>query len=561
MNNRGSWYRNAHWFRKPQEGRQSRPGELASVNPDQPPNSADLESAHTAQLNNEKLWKEQQEELLRVKEELQERTRLLEQQRNKIRQTNLELSIAQNEIREKERFLEIARSSKSEFFATVSHEFRTPLNSIIVLSQLIAENKTENLNEKQIEFAQTIYNSGNLLLDLISEILEVIRIESGKIDLRPESTSLADLTGQLKQMFLPQAEQKGIKFRIEMQEGLPEYFYTDSRHLNNILRKLVSNAVKFTDKGEIVISLLRPGPEFGLSTINFPPEQVLLFSVKDTGIGIPEDKQELIFEAFQQAGSYLTSKYGGTGLGLTIARSLAGLLGGEIKIHSMPGKGSEFILALPECYIESFSATPAARKSSPWPGISSLTHTSAISPLCKLSGMPGHSTDDDRDSIRSGDKSLLIIDDDPLFANLLYDLAKEHGLKCLIAPTGECGLHYMHVYNPSAVILDICLPGINGWQVMEHLKKNPRINHTPVYFVSGAESTTEVSQMGALGFLSKPVNLETVRKAFQQIDEAIASAGIQKETADKTIEHISSGEPSAAEEIACDCTSEPPGTK
>lgn len=477
----------------------------------------DLETEKIREL--ERLLHEQKSESRAFHQELQERTLLLEQQKEEIRQKNIELKLAQHEIREKANFLEIASKYKSEFFANMSHEFRTPLNSIIVLSQLIAENRTQNLTEKQKEFARTIYSSGNVLLELINEILEVTRIESGKVELHPEYIVLWEITDQLKMMFQPIAQQKGLEFSIELDENLPDRIFTDSKRLHQILRNLISNAVKFTDQGVIRIHLSRH------------THGKLAISVIDTGIGISEDKHSAVFEAFQQADGTTSSKYGGTGLGLTIARSLAHMLGGDVVLSSIPGKGSRFTLIIPEI----MSVSTLEEKGllfSPWKNGNKIRNEieNRVGEIIGESNCPGK---DDRDNIRSGDKTVLIVDDDPSFANLLGDFARESGYKVLYANTGNCGIEMANLFRPGVIILDICLPEKNGWEVFEALKLDAYTSQIPVYFVSGAEEANEVTDLGARKFYTKPVSLETLREIFSDMEEITTVPVIRSTTDDQ----------------------------
>lgn len=464
-----------------------------------------LETEKIRELMN--LLQEQKSESREFHKELEERTKMLEEQSEEIRRKNMELKLAQHEIKEKATHLEIASKYKSEFFANISHELRTPLNSIIVLSQLIAENRNENLTEKQIEFAKTIFLSGNVLLELINEILEITRIESGKIEFHPGDISIWELTDQLKKMFQPMAQQKDIEFSIELEENLPETIWSDSKRVHQILRNLISNAIKFTEKGSIRIRIFRPGKDYASESI--PKGEGLGISVIDTGIGIPEDKRSAIFEAFQQADGTTSSRYGGTGLGLTISRSLAGLLGGFVKVKSQLGVGSEFTLVLPDRFSESDNREKNNIVNSPWktPQVGSYK---IITPDSTEKAI----THDDREKIKDGDKTILIVDDDLSFANLLYDFATESGYMGIIATDGESALSLATKYRPGIIMLDICLPGLNGWEVFEKLKSSPVTSQIPVVFISGAKETNEVNTLGAMGFLSKPVSLEKLREVF-----------------------------------------------
>ncbi len=470
-----------------------------------------LETEKIRELENR--LQDQKKESQAFYKELQGRSELLEDQTEEIRRKNLELKLAQHEIREKATYLELVSKYKSEFFANISHELRTPLNSIIVLSQLIADNKSQNLTEKQKEFAKTIYASGNVLLELINEILEVTKIESGKIELYPVQISLWELTDQLKKMFQPMAQQKEIAFYIELDDDLPETIISDSKRVHQILRNLVSNAIKFTDKGSIGIRISRHQDH---SIPGVKPGEGLDISIIDTGIGIAEEKKSAIFEAFQQADGTTSSKYGGTGLGLTISRSLAGLLGGVVHVSTKLGEGSVFTLILPEKYNEEENREKNRVMNFPWKTKSRFKNggLSLMTPLSE-ENCP---SSDDRETIEKGDKVILLVDDDPSFTNLLYDFANEAGYKSLIALNGACAIKLAAEYHPGVIVLDICLPDIDGWEVFERLKKDTATEHIPVFFISGAEETNEVTERGAIGFLSKPVNMIKLKEIFHGFD-------------------------------------------
>jgi len=480
----------------------------------------ELEEQTRALKSSEESLQSQQEELRVINEELEERTKALEEQRDDIRRNNVELEMARQEIEDKAEDLEKASKYKSEFLANMSHELRTPLNSIIVLSQLLSENKRANLTDKQIEFAKTINSSGADLLELINEILDLSKIESGKIELHPEHLSLREFATQLEQLFRPLAEKKHLELKTEFGEGIPDTIYVDSQRLQQILRNLLSNAIKFTEKGSVKIRIGRPETHVNLTKPGLNPNRTITFSIIDTGIGIPKEKLGVIFEAFQQADGTTSRKFGGTGLGLTISRSFASLLEGEIFLTSVMGKGSTFTLALPEKH--SFRhETPEKENTLSIPPVRSTADEPVFKPgkpqlekICQ--------SNDDRDIIHKGDKTLLIIEDDLKFADVLYELAHEKGFKCLISPNGECGLHFADFYSPSAIILDIGLPGIDGWEVMDRLKENPKTRHIPVHFISATEKTTDALKLGAIGFLTKPVNIERLNEAFGRIEEVIS---------------------------------------
>lgn len=481
----------------------------------------------------------QQEELRVINEELEERTKALERQRDDIRQKNDELETAQREIRQKASDLEMASKYKSEFLANMSHELRTPLNSILVLSQMLSANKSENLNPKQIEFANTINSSGKDLLELINDVLDLSKVESGMMELNPETISLEQFATEINRKFSHIAKNKGIDFQVIRHEHTPAEIFTDRQRLMQILKNFVANALKYTDQGNVLVEISKTESLINISgNGGLNPGKSICFSVKDTGIGISRDKQKLIFEAFKQADGTISRKYGGTGLGLSISKNLAHLLGGEIHLESEEGKGSNFLLYLPEQLdtgktepvkteklIESESKfvvekTDEEDESSL---IDSMENT--VVNLKPADLIPADDNiRDDRKNINKGDKIILIIEDDQNFAQILYDLAHDRDFKCLLAKNGETGLHYADYYKPQAIILDIGLPGISGWEVMERLKENPETRHIPVHFMSAAEKNLEAMKMGAIGYLSKPASVESIQNAFAKIETTLSKS-------------------------------------
>ncbi len=500
----------------------------------------ELEEQTKALRESEQQLQQQQEELRVANEELEERTKMLEEQRDDIKRKNEELKKATEEIERKARELEMASKYKSEFLANMSHELRTPLNSILVLSQILSSNKQGNLTEKQIQAAKTIYSSGNSLLSIINEVLDLSKVESGKIELVIEETPLKELIQEMDELFNPLAREKGISLECKLENNLPENIKTDAQRLKQIIRNLISNAIKFTHEGTVELSIYKPGKEAKFYNGKLNYKNSLAFKVKDTGIGIPADKQKVIFEAFCQVDGSTTRKYGGTGLGLTISKKFAELLGGEIHVYSEEGKGSEFILYLPlntkqknfsqeqeTVVLENPTAPTAEQKPREKPV--ALKHDTRVMESYSetredvaLDEMNYESIKDDRKNISRGDKFILVIEDDPSFAKILYDLAHEKGFKCMIAPNGETGLHYADYYRPDAIILDIGLPGINGWEVLERLKENPNTRHIPVHFMSGSDKSIEAMKKGAIGFLRKPVSIEEIDEAFDNIENIVS---------------------------------------
>jgi CheY-like chemotaxis protein/signal transduction histidine kinase len=469
----------------------------------------------------------QQEELRVTNEELSERTKAIEEQRESLRRKNDALEKARQDIEEKARELEQASTYKSEFLANMSHELRTPLNSILVLSQILSQNKPENLNEKQIKSAETIKSSGENLLVLINEILDLAKIESGKVDLHPEPIEISALVADLKETFIPLAEEKGLKLEWFVNDDLPLEIQNDSLRLGQILRNLISNGLKFTEKGSIQITFKRLPDSVDLDHKFRNPKDLVGIYVTDSGIGIHKDKQKEIFDAFRQADGTTSRKFGGTGLGLAISRNFARMMGGDILLDSKPGEGSTFLLVIPEnVSIEqktlhaSIVETPVIEPRIIKPDIKVIPEPAITQET--VTPIEDSSIDDDRKDIKKGDTFLLIIEDDVPFARIIYDLAHEKNFKCMIAPNGETGLHYADYYNPSAIILDIGLPGIDGWEVMKRLQENPHTRHIPVHFMSGSDKSLEALKRGAIGFLKKPVTVDEINDAFDKIEGLIS---------------------------------------
>ncbi|MEI6885544.1 MAG: response regulator [Bacteroidota bacterium] len=478
----------------------------------------ELEEQTKALRSSEEALQAQQEELRVINEELQERTKALEEQRDDIRKKNTALTTARNEIEEKAKELEIASKYKSEFLANMSHELRTPLNSIIVLSQLLSENKVQNLTPKQIEYASTINTSGNDLLDLINEILDLSKIEAGRIELHPEAVNLKEILRQMEMFFKPVVEKKGLNFSLHIDEDVPETIFVDNQRLQQILKNLMSNALKFTEKGSVQLDVRRPLSADDITWTGLKPSSSLAFTVIDTGVGIPKDKLKIIFDAFQQADGTTSRRFGGTGLGLTISRSFAQVMGGDIHLVSEEGKGSMFTLLLPD-YFNTEQNQPEISKQLEQKAVPADNEQKPGLSKAMANENPGN---DDRDVIQKGDKVLLIIEDDASFSRILFDFAKEKGYKCLLASDGETGLYLADLNVPSAIVLDIGLPGIDGWEVMERLRKQAKTRHIPVHFISAMDKSKEALKLGAIGYLTKPVSIDKLRDAFGRIEDVIS---------------------------------------
>jgi len=489
------------------------------------------EQARTLSISEEQL-QTQQEELRVSNEELEERSKALSAKNEEIETANRGLLRARRELEEKAKALEVSGRYKSEFLANMSHELRTPLNSILILSQLLAANKEANLLPRQVEFAATIHNSGSDLLNLINEVLDLSKIEAGRMEVNPEEISLDNLLSSLLTPFRPLAEQKKIGLTMVREDNIPVRFFSDDARLRQILKNLLSNAFKFTEQGAVDLTVGRPvagalPPELSAAR----PEETIFFRVSDSGIGIPADKLEIVFEAFKQADGTTSRKFGGTGLGLSISRELARFLGGVLTVESEEGNGSAFTLWLPERFKgarqeAAAGAAPPAPKKIRRPTEDRAKSKAAPTAVPEKVGPPpeeaaGKLVRDDRRLLKRYDKSLLIVEDDPAFASLLLDLAREKGYKGLVAEDGETGLHLADYYRPSAVLLDMGLPGISGKEVLERLKNNPETRHIPVQFISASDQSSDIMQLGAIGYLTKPVSVEKLEQVFGRIEKLV----------------------------------------
>jgi len=452
--------------------------------------NAELETQTEKLQASEEELKVQQEELQQTNEELNERSVLLEEQ-------NLE-------IQKKSEALELSTRYKSEFLANMSHELRTPLNSILLLSRLLGENNDENLSEEQVEFAKVIQSSGNGLLGLIDEILDLSKIEAGKMDLEIIDVPVEEIVNGIDGLFKQVAKEKNITFTIDITEA-PLVIKTDKMRLEQILKNLISNAIKFTAQGSVTLTISKPN-----TNGNF-----LAFAVTDTGIGIPKDQQPLIFEAFQQADGSTKRKYGGTGLGLSISRELARLLRGEITIDSEPGKGSTFTLTIP---ITISLATALYRESAP---VLEAPVAAVVPEKKYISETIPEAVPDDRDDIVHGDKTILIVEDDRPFAKALLQFSRERGYKGIVTVRGDEAYNLAAHYKPLAILLDIQLPIKSGWEVMEELKSSASTRHIPVHIMSSMNVRQESLLKGAINFLDKPAAFEQIPQVFQRIEDII----------------------------------------
>ncbi|HNT74305.1 MAG TPA: response regulator [Anaerolineae bacterium] len=483
--------------------------------------------------------REQQGELEIANQELKQRQAQLDRQ-------NRSLKEAQNDLEHKAEELARASKYKSEFLANMSHELRTPLNSLLILAQMLANNEERNLTAEQVESARVIYNSGADLLNLINEILDLSKVEAGRMTFHFESVPLRALLDAMRAQFAHVAETKELAFHLLLDDDLPAHIETDQQRVEQILKNLLANAFKFTEKGSVSFRIARPAPDVKFAHSLLTPESTIAFHVMDTGIGMTPAQQKIVFEAFQQADGSTSRKYGGTGLGLTISRELVAHLGGEIALTSEYGRGSTFTLYLPlkppeelpegaEANHRRGSAAPGSRETGEAPRTgavrrgrkhakkpSSTSIATSPAPSPPASSASQRDVPDDRDILQPGDRTLLIIEDDANFAKIVRDYAHKKGFKCLLAGDGQMGLHLAQTHIPHAIILDLNLPLLNGEDVLLAIKDNPATRHIPVHIMSVADEDMSLYKNGAIGFLTKPVGAADLEASFQRIEQVIA---------------------------------------
>jgi len=458
----------------------------------------------------------QQMLLQQSNEELEERAILLEEQREEVRSKNVELERKSSELHQKAVELERASAYKSEFLANMSHELRTPLNSLMILSGILKENREGNLTEKQVEFAATINNAGRDLLNLINDILDLSKIESGHMELRDEEIALSTIVRHLESIFLPVAAEKKISFAVRIEESAPETISSDSQKLLQILKNILSNACKFTSHGGVLLSI--SAPDEAENPLHIP---AVAFRIEDTGIGIPEEQQPLVFNAFHQVDGGSSRIYGGTGLGLSISSRLAYYLGGKITLSSEPGRGSVFTLFLPESHMGELETVDAGDSGKP-PLTPPMHGTGEErSGNGKPAELPLPMIPDDRNLLSHQTRSILVIEDDIPFASILLDMIRKRGFMALLANDGANGIAAAERYSPDAIILDVMLPHTDGWGVMRSLKDNPLTRHVPVHFITCLEERNKAMSMGAIGFMTKPVTSEELETLFARIEKFI----------------------------------------
>lgn len=460
----------------------------------------ELEEQRRSLIDSQKRLELQQAELEQTNTQLEEQTQLLETQRD-------DLVKAQDTLREQARQLEQTGRYKSEFVANMSHELRTPLNALLIMARLLADNRSENLTDEQVSFAQTIESSGNDLLALINDILDISKIEAGKLDLQPEKMTVSSLVEKLSAAFSHLAGQKGLALEIDVSSHAPRQLETDPLRLEQILKNFLSNAIKFTENGAVTLTVSPAG------------DGHIAFSVRDTGIGMAEDQLEVIFEAFRQAEGAINRKYGGTGLGLSISRELTHLLGGRIEVDSVKGEGSTFTVTVPLQF-----SPPKANEERP-----AIFQRTAVELRSPLPDLPASRTirtppqlEDDSDAIATGDRTILIVEDDLAFARILRDLAHELGFKCIVTHTADDGVVAARQYLPQAVLLDMGLPDHSGMSVLDRLKRDVRTRHIPVYIASVNDYSQVAKSYGAISYMLKPVKREQLIAALEQLEARLS---------------------------------------
>lgn len=445
-----------------------------------------------------RVLKESQARLENQQVELEQSNQQLEEQTQSLEHQASLLNLANRDLEESKKNLEKASKYKSEFLANMSHELRTPLNSSLILAKLLSENKDGNLNAEQVEYANVIYQSGNDLLNLINDILDLSKVEAGKMKITPEPVRIDDVKSSLENVFNPLAGQKNLKFSINVDSKVPDIITTDKLRLEQILKNLLSNAIKFTTKGSVTLNLTKNGSD-------------IEFQVMDTGLGIKKEEQEKVFGAFHQADGTSSRKFGGTGLGLSISRELAKILNGHISLQSKYGEGSTFTLHIPEKFSVNEESTPRVE----------ITHVPSRKPE-EVEKEIAFSFTDDRDKIEKGSRSILIIEDDESFAKILTNLARESGFKALASPTADEGLRLARNFRPEAILLDIRLPDHSGLMVLDQLKSDPKLRHVPVHVISSTDLSKPAREMGAFGYAVKPVDRDQLQVVFQNITSYVS---------------------------------------
>jgi signal transduction histidine kinase/DNA-binding response OmpR family regulator/CHASE3 domain sensor protein len=465
----------------------------------------------------------QQEELLQSNREMEEKAVLLEEKNLSIEEKSRQLFSLNDEVGKKNSELETASRYKSEFLANMSHELRTPLNSILLLSRLLSDNKGPVLGEEKFEYANVIYNSGVGLLELINEILDLSKIEAGQMHIEAEELTFKELYYDMDSLFRPLAVQKNVEYVLDFSSELPLTMFTDKQRLEQVLKNLLSNALKFTEEGSVKLSVYLNG--------EVENNSLVCFEVVDTGIGIPEDKHDLVFEAFKQVDGSARRKYGGTGLGLSISKKISEMLGGEISLESKAGAGSTFKMCIPLLFEKqpeeiqpenqaisgqiSAGATPILERSSV------AIRADEVKDNTKAVEFIPQEIPDDRDSLQPNDKLMLIIEDDTNFAGALLQFLHKKNYKGIIAVRGDDGIRFAQQYEPIGILLDVQLPVMNGWTVMDHLKQNVHTRHIPVHMMSSLDVKSESLYRGAVDFINKPLAEQQIGDMLDKIEQVI----------------------------------------
>ncbi|HXS94162.1 MAG TPA: HAMP domain-containing protein [Candidatus Limnocylindrales bacterium] len=473
------------------------------------------QQANTLQAS-EELLKSQQEQLQRTNAELQEKARLLAEQKTEVERKNQEVEQAKGALEEKAEQLALTSKYKSEFLANMSHELRTPLNNLLILAKMLAENPDGNLQSKQVKFAETIHSSGTDLLSLINDILDLAKIESGTMAVDPSDVRLAEVREYVNRNFRHVADGKNLELSVDLSPDVPMSIATDAKRLQQVLKNMLSNALKFTEKGRVALRIENAAT--GWSPDNpmlAAADTVIAFSVEDTGIGIAAEKQKIIFESFQQADGTTSRKYGGTGLGLSISREIAHLLGGEIRLHSIPGVGSTFTLYLPATY----SAVSSHRAEPRSPRVASTATESVIAVPRLKNPQLVRVEQDDRENIQPGDQLLLVIEDDSTYSRIVLDAAHARSYKVIVANRGDMGLAMARKFQPTAVLLDIGLPDTTGWAVLDQLQHDPELRHIPVHVLSIYEDRRRGLALGAASYSKKAEGREVLEDVLGRVSE------------------------------------------
>ncbi|WP_110298287.1 response regulator [Blastomonas natatoria] len=484
------------------EETQRQAGELQAQSEELRVSNEELEEQGAALRESQARLELQQVELEQTNSQLEEQAQALEAQRDDLERASAALEL-------KARELEQASQYKSDFLANMSHELRTPLNSLLILSKLLADNPDERLSEEQVKFARTIHSAGNDLLVLINDILDLSKIEAGHVEIQAAPVLTQRLAGDLQKMFQPIADERGLALDITIGAECPATITSDRQRLEQVIKNLMSNALKFTERGSVSVSL----------SLSPQGEDRLAITVADTGIGIAQEQQDSIFEAFQQADGTISRRYGGTGLGLSISRELARLLGGTISLDSTVGKGSRFTLTIPTDYDPAIvparqPSRPVAEEAPAQPSLpASMTRRPAAPRVAE----------DDRNALADGKQLLLVIEDDASFAEIVCDLSREMGFQCIVASTAQDAITLACEYRPHAIVLDIGLPDQSGLTVLDQLKHKDETRHIPIHVISGADQSQTAMALGAIGFLGKPARRDELADALSTLQAKLAS--------------------------------------